>query len=178
MKKLDIGLISVFVLLLVLTAASYYYIQTNTNSSALELSEGTSDLVSKQSAYISGAVNNPGVYEIQSSTTIYDLIERAGGFSNSVSKRYIEEELNLAKLVKDQDFIHIKSNSSTSGTQNSTLISINSASQAQLEELPGVGPSTALKIMEGRPYEQLSDLLNVKGIGNATFEKLKDYITL
>lgn len=57
-------------------------------------------------------------------------------------------------------------------------ISINTATQEQLETLDGVGPSTAIKIIEGRPYTVLEDLLNVSGIGEATFNKFKDSICL
>lgn len=57
-------------------------------------------------------------------------------------------------------------------------VSINSGTQAELETLDGVGPSTAQKIIEGRPYTVLEDLLNVSGIGEATFNKFKDSICL
>ena len=57
-------------------------------------------------------------------------------------------------------------------------ISINNASQAELESLSGVGPSTAQKIINGRPYGKLEDLMNVSGIGQVTYDKLKDGICL
>lgn len=57
-------------------------------------------------------------------------------------------------------------------------VSINTATQEELETLNGVGPSTAQKIIEGRPYTVLEDLLNVSGIGEATFNKFKDSICL
>ncbi|MDP8247964.1 MAG: ComEA family DNA-binding protein [Candidatus Tritonobacter lacicola] len=58
------------------------------------------------------------------------------------------------------------------------LIDINSASQSELESLSGVGPATAKKIIDGRPYSSINDITRVKGIGNKTFAKFKDKITV
>jgi len=63
-------------------------------------------------------------------------------------------------------------------TQEGGCISINNATQAELETLNGVGPSTAQKIIAGRPYTKIEDLLNVSGIGQATLDKFKDNICL
>ena len=57
------------------------------------------------------------------------------------------------------------------------LIDINTASQSELESLPRVGPATAKKIIDGRPYRSPSDIMRVKGIGNKTYAKFKDQIT-
>jgi competence protein ComEA len=57
-------------------------------------------------------------------------------------------------------------------------ISINNATLQELETLNGVGPSTAQKIIDGRPYTKIEDLLNVSGIGEATLNKFKDSICL
>ena len=58
------------------------------------------------------------------------------------------------------------------------LININSASQTELEALPGVGPVTAGKIIDGRPYQTLEELKSKKAVGNALFEKIKDKLTI
>ena len=78
------------------------------------------------------------------------------------------------------------SSSSTSSSSNKTTsitkININKATQAELETIPGVGPSTALKIInyrnENGKYKNIEDIKNVSGIGDAKFEKMKDYITI
>ncbi len=57
-------------------------------------------------------------------------------------------------------------------------INVNTASLAELDTLPGVGPKTAQLIVDGRPYAQVEDLLKVKGIGPATLGKLKDLVTV
>jgi competence protein ComEA len=62
--------------------------------------------------------------------------------------------------------------------QISARINLNTASLAELESLPGVGPKTAQLIVEGRPYAQVGDLLDVKGIGPVTLAKLRDLVTI
>ena len=58
------------------------------------------------------------------------------------------------------------------------MVSVNSASQSELESLPGIGPVTAGKIIDGRPYNQVEELLERKIVGKATFEKIKNLISL
>jgi len=68
---------------------------------------------------------------------------------------------------------------STTGIKGITgLVSINSGTQAELEELPGIGPVTAGKIIDNRPYGSVQELLERKIVGKTTFEKIKDLITL
>ena len=57
-------------------------------------------------------------------------------------------------------------------------VNLNTATLDELDTLPGVGPATARLIVEGRPYGAVEDLLRVKGIGQATFDKLKDLVTV
>jgi competence protein ComEA len=57
-------------------------------------------------------------------------------------------------------------------------VDLNTATLAELDTLPGVGPATAQRIVDGRPYGSIEDLMRVKGIGQATFDKLKERITV
>ena len=63
-------------------------------------------------------------------------------------------------------------------SQTGAGISLNTASQSQLESLPGIGPAYAQRIIENRPYQQIEDLLKIPGIGEKTFAKIKDKISL
>lgn len=131
-------------------------------------------------AYISGAVSKPAVYQVNSDTRIIDLIEMAGGFLPEADSEYVNNKLNLAKLVEDEEHITIpyKGVAGASTTSNSGLININTATAAQLMDLPGVGESTANKIIQGRPYSSLEQLLDVPGIGDSKYAQLKSSITL
>lgn len=134
-------------------------------------------------AYISGAVNNPGIYEITENLRVSQLIELSGGFNDNVDQEYINTELNLANFVTDGDHIKIPFAQNTDSTeQNSSasteLVSINNASLTELTTLDGVGPSTAEKIIGGRPYSSIEDLLNVSGIGEKTLDNIRNDIML
>lgn len=78
-------------------------------------------------------------------------------------------------------FSSISNSNSASSTKN-YKININRATQAELETIPGVGPSTALKIItyrnENGKYKSIEDIKNVSGIGDSKYEKMKNYITI
>ena len=118
---------------------------------------------------ISGAVELPGVYELPWGSRLTDLITKAGGL------RYDAEStlINSAELLDTGSNIFIPYATLYKGE---SLISINSATQAELETLPGIGPSTASKIIRSRPYNRLEDLLRVSGIGEKTLDRLRPLI--
>lgn len=141
------------------------------------------DTFTKKYIYISGAVTNPGVYEITNEMRVNDAISQAGGLLEDADLAYINNDLNLATIVQDGDHISIPFNPTdqtvkSSESNSSNLISINTATQSELTSLSGVGEKTAEKIINGRPYQTLEDLKNVEGIGDKTFENLKPYISL
>ncbi len=139
---------------------------------------------------ISGAVNNPGVYKVSKDTRLVNLIDKAGGLKENADL----DAINQAAYVEDGSKIIIpevgsSSNSnaevaSTSeGTTTSTngKININQASVDELTSLPGVGAVIAQRIIDYRAssrFASIEDIKNVKGIGDATFEKMKDQITV
>lgn len=137
-------------------------------------------------AYISGAVERPGVYEIVEGMRIIDLVELAGGLDPMADFDLINSKINLAKLVFNEDHIVIpfkasdETDSDSSGSLASTskLVNINTASQAELEELPGIGSSTAEKIISSRPFATIEDVKQVDGIGDKKFKELVNYISI
>ena len=136
--------------------------------------------------HVDGAVARPGVYKLLSGSRVNDVIAAAGGLTGVAESA----KINLAAKVSDGQKVHIPgvndTVSSGSGGQvsgvNDTVssqgVSINSASESELDKLPGVGPVTAAKIIAGRPYSTLDELVSKKAVGKATFEKIKDLISL
>lgn len=137
----------------------------------------------KAISYISGFVENPGVYEIEDDTRIFDLVNMAGGFSKDADTDFISSQLNLSQLVEDEQHIYIPSSKLVETSpvkQESTggLIDLNIATMDQLVGLPGIGESTAETIIDARPFSSVQDLLNVKGIGESKFESIEDLVTV
>ena len=138
--------------------------------------------------YITGAVPRAGVYALPKGARIQDAVSAAGGFLAEADK----SQINLAALLEDGQQLsipYIEGASPVIGTpvpevETSTteLIDINTASSEQLETLPGIGPTTAQKIIEYReqngPFLSTEDIINVPGIGPGTYERIKDLITV
>lgn len=142
--------------------------------------------------HVAGAVNEPGVHSLPYGSRVRDAIEKSGGLAESADPDLI----NLAMLVEDgmqiwvpavqvdkSSDIESEPTSQAKGTDRSIqLVNINSASQAELETLSGIGPVKAKSIVQFRlengPFKEVEELLSVAGIGPVTFEKIRRYITV
>ena len=134
--------------------------------------------------HICGAVINPGVYQVPAGTRVYQALELAGGSSDDV---YLSG-INLADKLADGHKVYIPSEgenaegilSTDSGDVQSVMININTASEAELMTLPGIGQSRAKDIINYRVknglFESIDDIMKVSGIKEAAFEKIKDLI--
>lgn len=139
---------------------------------------------------IEGAVKVPGVYKLPSGSRISDVITAAGGLTTDADSSTIEKTINAAQKVSDGQKIYLprltdkttsqssQSIKSTTNTSNITTVSINLSSSSQLEALSGVGPVTAEKIINNRPYSSLEELINKKVLGEKLFEKIKNQLSL
>jgi len=129
---------------------------------------------------IQGAVTKPGVYQIKEESRLLDALNAAGGLSSQADRYLLAKTFNLAKLLADGEKIYLPSLGEASGDLDvqGALVSMNSASKTQLELLPGIGPITAAKIIERRPYSTFADLVSRKALGQKTLEKIIDQITL
>jgi competence protein ComEA len=143
---------------------------------------------------VAGAVVRPGLYDLPEDSRVMDAIEAAGGFVAEADKN----SLNLAARVEDAQRLDVPfvagfvpeadqgfaviSEGTPSSLTGSELVDINTASLAELDKLPGIGPTTAQKIIEYRevagPFTNIEDIVNVSGIGAATFDEIKDLITV
>ncbi len=125
---------------------------------------------------VGGAVINPGVYRLANSLRVNDAIGAAGGLANGADT----SKINLAAKIGDGQkiFVPSQSQSQSGGSRFSNgLININSATEQELDSLPGVGPATVKKIIASRPYSSLDELLSQKAVSVSVFAKIKDLIT-
>lgn len=137
---------------------------------------------------VSGAVNKPGVYQLKDGSRIEEAIQQAGGFADNANSEYISKYLNLAQKLVDGSKVYIPlsgeqtvqaNTQAVAGVNNNPAkVNINTASQAELEALPGIGPVSATKIIEGRPYQQTEELLGKKVIGKSVYDKIKDSLVV
>ena len=138
---------------------------------------------------ISGCVENPGVYEVNEGTRLFQLIEKAGGLTPGADT----EGINRAEKVSDGQKIviyeegenpqnHDMVKNGTASSEIGSKININTADESLLQDIPGIGPVTADSIIKYREengsFSSIEDIKNVSGIGDKTFEKLKDRITV
>lgn len=157
------------------------------------------------SIYICGAVNSPGVYEMSSGGILNDVIEMAGGFREDAADEYIDLVYvvrgnmsvyipTLAEIEAEgydswgNSEIYFRSGEeeAQAGEQgqsgedtNSGLVNINTATREQLMTLPGIGEATADAIISYRettPFQRTDDIMNVSGIGESKYNRIKDLI--
>jgi competence protein ComEA len=142
--------------------------------------------------YVSGAVTHPDVYELPFDSIVKDAIEAAGGPTDEADL----DRINLARRVYDEEQIYVPQKGEenppvspssgpslpSSSNQVGSKVNINTAIAVKLITLPGIGSAKAQSIIDYRttngPFQSIEDIKKVKGIGDATFEKLKDKITV
>lgn len=155
---------------------------------------------------IKGMITSPGVYEVDSTSRVNDVINIAGGLIEGADTSLI----NLAKIVEDEMIIIIyskeeilekykeevcicdcpeitndaciESNTKSEDIETSEIVNINTASKDELMTITGIGESKADSIIKYREengkFSSIEDIKNVSGIGEYLFEKIKDYITV
>jgi competence protein ComEA len=157
-------------------------------------SPGSSDSVAAGGLLVvdvQGAVVHPGLQHLVAGSRVGDAIAAADGYGPRVDAERAGRELNLAALLTDGDRIVVPSrddpppsaaagggSESGGSTGGGGLVDLNSATASELDALPGIGPVTAQKIIDGRPYASVDDLRDRKVDGASTFEKLRDLVTV
>lgn len=166
------------------------------------------DITKKIMVYITGEVKNPGIYELEENSRIKDVIEKAGGLKETADITDInlatilqdedkitipskeenkQEKQNTEKIQsnkqsktteKSQNTTSISTN--TTGKNQNTKVNINTATQTELETLPGIGPSIASKIVsyrkENGKFKSIEEIKKVNGIGESKYKKIKELI--
>jgi competence protein ComEA len=133
--------------------------------------------------HIAGEIRHPGIYKMDQGSRTTDLIKIAGGVRPAANL----DKINLVAILKDGKKIlipatkHAKTQIKKAATS-VPLININTSSQTELTAIPGIGPTTAQRIIEYRntkgSFKAIKDLTNVKGIGPKTLKKIKRYLLL
>lgn len=140
--------------------------------------------------YVSGQVKTPAVITLEDSGSLrlVDAVNAAGGMTELADT----EAINLAEPLSDGQHIHvptkeiffrdIAAQSAGTNSNSSGLININTADAKELEKLTGIGPVLAGRIIEYREsngaFKSIEEIKKVRGIGEKTFEKLRDEITV
>ena len=158
---------------------------------------GTTEVASREIVVdVGGAVVTPGVYRLAPGARVGDAINAAGGFGPRVDVDRVGLELNLAAALTDGAQIRVPSRDDPAATSPGGapggggpsgggtpggLVNLNTASQSDLEALPGIGPATAGKILESRAgsaFRTVDELRERGLVGEKTFEKLKPLVTV
>lgn len=154
------------------------------NIDANESEEFNEGIKEEANAYvyvdIDGAVINPGVYRLFEGSRVIDAINIAGGLTDKA----FTQNLNKARILVDGEKIFVNEEGDAGAEVlyiEDKLININTASEDSLMSLPGIGEVYAKRIVEYRNakrFNSIEEIKNIQGIGDKTFEKLKDLITI
>lgn len=134
---------------------------------------------------IKGEVQEPGIYEMNGESRIYNAIEEAGGFTSEAD----ETQVNLAQRLQDEMIVLVPKQgedlsevANVDSVSNEGMVKINYATQEEIETLNGIGPSKAEAIIQYREengmFKQPEDLLEISGIGDKTLENLREQIVI
>ena len=199
MTKFDKKIIIIVLLIIIAIVSSYFFTKDSTTETII-----TNDLFMKDQSYytkiseiiihIDGEVVSPGIVTLNDGSRISDAISAAGGLTENADLTNV----NLAYVLHDGQKIHIPNISDEKNLQtviqdagNNVIVSdsiaqprinINKASQSELESLPGIGSSIAMKIIEYREsngkFKSIEEIMNVNGIGESKYNIIKDYISI
>ena len=168
------------------------WLDSSSKVEVLESSTEGQDGIGGVVVEVAGAVENPGVYQLSEGARIEDALIAAGGISADADREWMEKILNRAAKITDGQKIYIKhigeesanilgvSSGSGGGlpANSEGVININTASQKELESLPGIGPVTAQNIIEHRPYSSVEELLQKKILKTNVYETNKDRLSV
>lgn len=148
---------------------------TPTSDPGLPRAESAEETVT---VHVSGMVVSPGVVDVPVDAIVADAVEAAGGLLSGA----LVDQINLAAPIVpgEQIIVPGSAGSTAAGDGDDGVLSINQASPADLESLPGVGPVLAERIVSHREtngrFETVEDLLEVAGIGEAKLEAIRDLV--
>jgi competence protein ComEA len=194
-NKFNVAFLLVGVILIVFGAIFYRTGSSNTSEvEIIDTEEKTED--AKIFVEVAGAVEKPGVYEMDVGKRIEDLLVASGGVTDDVDEEWLDKNINRAAKLSDGQKLYIpkvneqsevlSANNSSEGSTTFGIVgdtrtngvNVNTASQSVLESLPGIGPVYAQKMIEQRPYSTLDDLIKKDVLPKHVFEKIKNLVTI
>ena len=134
--------------------------------------------------YIGGAVEDPGLYSLPRGSRVSDVLDLSGVLENADTSG-----LQLARILEDEQTIVVAENPASandytdaSEQQGSTGVDLNNASESELQQLPGIGPALAERIIERRnlegPYQSVDELSEVSGISDRMVDELRELVSI
>ncbi len=130
---------------------------------------------------VAGAVNEPGIVELETGARVADAIEAAGGLADGADPGFI----NLARVVADGDLVAVPDASTEPGAAEAApggLVNINVADEEALVSLSGIGPVLAERIVAHRQangsFQSIDELAEVQGVGPKLLDRIRDEVTL
>ena len=190
-QKIIIGLIGIIIISIII-----YYMTQKIGNDEIVIDNTESieeeEIEEKIAIHMTGCVKNPGIIELEEGARIDDAIQLAGGLTEEADLTNV----NLAYKVEDGQKIYIPNihdveekeiiQENQEGIFNEEsetgIVNINTAKQTELETLPGIGPTIALRIIEYREengkFTNIEELKEVEGIGEAKWEQIKDFIEI
>jgi competence protein ComEA len=177
------------VLMVCLVAAGVFLINAITSPKELAVSvpaqaDETEVIVKPAEIFVHvvGEVQSPGIYQLKSGARLMDAVFAAGG----LSKLADQSSVNLARELSDGEQVVVfrtgEAPAAAGPNSKNSRISLNQSSALELEQLPGVGPALAGRIVDWREanggFKKKEDLLNISGIGDKLFAGIKDEVIL
>ncbi len=192
-KPVIVGAVFVVILGLAIAAMS---LTTSSEGIQIQSAEATEEQVASEAeipeepatiyVHVAGCVQAPGMYQLPAGSRVAEAIQAAGGFTPEART----ESVNLARSVLDGEQVIVASadqavpaataEGGTSDPSGSALVNINTADEAELQKVSGIGPSKAAKIVAYRKdhgsFSSVEELTRVSGIGEKTLASIKDQI--
>lgn len=186
--KIEFIMLSIALFIALISGVLFFKSQSSSDSIIKITETSPSPSAKTIQVDIEGAVQKPGIYELEQDERLKDIIAKAGGLSKEADQYFFARNFNLASILRDQEKIYIPTlqdseslpQQTAVGTNSSaeSTVNINTAERDELDSLTGIGPVTVDKIILSRPYSSIDELVSKKILKTSVFEKIQDQLSL